>query len=204
MPRRERDHSKLSPSQLLAEAREPERKARSRYSFVEHNRGIRHKIETWQTRMRRHDLADLDEALFRFYSKHIENVSSFDELNRLLREHHDPAFLRATEADLIGDLELNYDAAAFPDDVRLAEKTIPLAYAYSPGEEWDGVTVKLDVHTAQTVSPAKVEWAVPGLREAPGRGVVAGFAKGNTPRADAFSAEDCGNCAGAAALAELL
>jgi ATP-dependent helicase HrpA len=164
--RRERDHSKLSPSQLLAEAREPERKARSRYSFVEHNRGIRHKIETWQTRMRRHDLADLDEALFRFYSQKIENVSSFDELNRLLREHHEPAFLRATEADLIGDLELNYDAAAFPDDVRLAEKTIPLAYAYSPGEEWDGVTVKLDVHTAQTVSPAKVEWAVPGLREA--------------------------------------
>ena len=164
--RREPDQAKLSANQLLAEARATERKTPVRYSFIEHNRGVRHKIETWQTRMRRHDLADLDEALFQFYSQRIENVSSFDELNSFLRDHAARGFLQATEADLIGDLQLSYDPAAFPDNVQLEEKTIPLAYAYSPGEEWDGVTVKLDVHTAQSVSPAKVEWAVPGLREA--------------------------------------
>jgi ATP-dependent helicase HrpA len=164
-PRQERDPAKLSTSRLLAEAREPKQKVPARYDFIEHNRHIRHKIQTWQTRMRRHDLADLDDALFRFYSQRIQKVSSFDELNRFLREHSGSASLRATETDLIGDLQLRYDATAFPDDVRLGEKTVPLSYAYSPGEEWDGVTVKLDFDTAQSVSPAAVEWAVPGLRE---------------------------------------
>jgi ATP-dependent helicase HrpA len=40
-----------------------------------------------------------------------------------------------------------------------------LSYAYQPGEEQDGVTVKLGFVLAQTVSQSCVEWAVPGLRE---------------------------------------
>lgn len=165
-PRRERDDSELSASQLLAESRNQTRKIPAAYSFVEHNRQVRHKIETWQTRMRRHDLADFDQALFDFYGNRIQGVSSLDELNRWLREHPDPALLRATEKDLIGERELSYDAAAFPDQVRLGGQSVPLSYSYSPGEEWDGITVKLDAHLAESISPATVEWAVPGLREA--------------------------------------
>src|SRR5262249_40950685 len=66
---------------------------------------------------------------------------------------------------LIGDLKLSYDAHAFPDQVKLGGHSVPLSYAYSPGEERDGITIKLDLHQAQTVSPAAAEWAVPGLRE---------------------------------------
>jgi len=167
-PRREPDESKLSASQLLAQARDQEqpRKMPAAYAFLEHNRQVRHKIETWQTRMRRHDLADLDQALFDFYARRIEDVSSLDELNRWLRDHPEPLILRATEADLIGDLDLSYDAAAFPDQVRLGGQSVPLSYSYSPGEERDGVTIKLDAAVAPVVSPATAEWAVPGLREA--------------------------------------
>src|SRR4030095_14885437 len=35
----------------------------------------------------------------------------------------------------------------------------------SPGEEHDGVTLKLSSSLARDLSPAQVEWAVPGLRE---------------------------------------
>ena len=45
--------------------------------------------------------------------------------------------------DLLGDLQLNYDANAFPDAVHIAEQPLALNYAYAPGEEWDGVTVQL-------------------------------------------------------------
>ncbi len=137
-----------------------------RYPFLEHNRKVRQKIETWQTRVRRHDLADLDQALFEFYAKQLENVSSWHEMDRLLRGRKDPKFLCATEADLIGGLELSYDAQAFPDSVPLGGQPVPVSYAYSPGEEQDGVTLKLDAALVQSVSPAAVEWAVPGLREA--------------------------------------
>ena len=164
-PPRERDEAKLSASQLLLQAREATRNVPAAYDFLEQNRQVRHKIETWQTRMRRHDLADLDQALFDFYARRIEGVSSLDELNRWQRDHPEPSLLRATETDLVGVLDLTCDEAAFPDHVRLGGQAAPLSYAYSPGEDWDGVTIKLDAHAAEAVSPATAEWAVPGLRE---------------------------------------
>ena len=136
------------------------------YHFLEYNRQIRQKIEIWQTRARRHDLVDLDQALFDFYAKRIETVSSLDELNRFLRGLSDPAYLCVAEADLIGDEQLSFDAEAFPNTVAVEGHPVELSYSYSPGEDQDGVTLKLHPHLAQILSPAAVEWAVPGLREA--------------------------------------
>ena len=135
------------------------------YSFLDHNHQVRQKIETWQTRVRRHDLANLDETLFDFYAKRIQNVSSVHELNRLIRDCGGPEFLCATEADLTGGQALSFDSEAFPDAVPLGGQPVALSYAYTPGEEQDGVTVKLGFSLAQTISQASVEWAVPGLRE---------------------------------------
>ena len=139
--------------------------AATRYRFLAHNRAVRHKIENWQTRVRRYDLADPDQALCDFYAKYLENVSSIHELNRLLREHPEPDFLCVSEAALAGDQALNFDAAAFPDAVPVGGQPLAVAYAYAPGEEHDGVTIRVPFTLAQTVSPALLEWAVPGLRE---------------------------------------
>jgi ATP-dependent helicase HrpA len=136
----------------------------TRFPFLEHNRRLRQKIEIWQTRTRRHDVADLDEGFVRFYSGRLHEVSSIHELDRFLAE--DKTTLLATEADLVGEQDLSYDTAAFPDTVALAGRAVPLSYAYAPGEERDGVTLTLDPGLAAEVSPAEVEWAVPGLREA--------------------------------------
>ena len=135
------------------------------YSFLEHNRKVRQKIETWQTRVRRHDLGDLDDKLFIFYAARIQDVSSVHELNRLIRDCGGPDFLRMTEADLTGGQILDFDGDAFPDAVPLGGQPVALAYAYAPGEETDGVTVKLGFGLAQTISQSCVEWSVPGLRE---------------------------------------
>jgi hypothetical protein len=60
------------------------------YAFLEHNRQVRQKIETWQTRVRRHDLGNLDQA-FQFLCATDQNVSSVHELNRWLRDRR-PGF----------------------------------------------------------------------------------------------------------------
>jgi ATP-dependent helicase HrpA len=135
------------------------------YAFLTHNHAVRQKIENLQTRARHHGMIDLDQALANFYAARMENVSSFHELNRLLGERNgDQKFLCAAEADLLGDLQLSFDANAFPDSVHIAEQPLALNYAYAPGEEWDGVTVQLPVDLARALSPAAVEWSVPGLR----------------------------------------
>jgi ATP-dependent helicase HrpA len=135
------------------------------YRFLTHNRRIREKIENWRTRVRLHDLADLDVALAEFYARHITAVSSLHELNRLLRDPAMPERLCISEAELAGGKLLGYDAAAFPDAVPVGGQSVALAYAYAPGEEHDGVTIELPFTLAQTASAALLEWAVPGLRE---------------------------------------
>ncbi len=126
---------------------------------------MRQKIENWQTRVRRYDLADLDQAMFDFYTKHLENISSTHDLNRLLREQTDPDFLCVHEADLAGGPVSSYDTAAFPDTLPVGGQPVALAYAYAPGEDHDGVTIQLPFSLAQTASASLLEWAVPGLRE---------------------------------------
>jgi ATP-dependent helicase HrpA len=214
-PRAESGDWKAEISESLRTSAAPEKKELpARYAFLAHNRSVRQKIENLQTRARHHGMIDLDQALVNFYAARIENVSSFHELNRALRDHvaagilpavepgfqpggktvantaasdsspttvpphADPGgrmpdatgvplnqrFLCAAEADLLGDLQLSFDANAFPDSVHIAEQPLALNYAYAPGEEWDGVTVQLPVDLARALSPAAVEWSVPGLR----------------------------------------
>jgi ATP-dependent helicase HrpA len=135
------------------------------YRFLNHNRSIREKIENWRTRVRHYALGDLDEALAKFYARQITGVSSVHELNRFLRDPEAQERLCITEEELAGGQLLDYDATAFPDAVSVNGQLVPLAYAYAPGEEHDGVTIELPFNVAQTASSALIEWAVPGLRE---------------------------------------
>ncbi len=134
-----------------------------RFPFLAHNRSVRHKVETWQTRMRHHQL-DLDQSLFKFYAARIEAVASVTELNRFVNGLPDREALCVGEADLVGEQDLGYDADAFPESLVLAGRQVELAYAYAPGEDNDGATLRLPVELVREVSPAAVFWSVPGLR----------------------------------------
>src|SRR5204862_4075188 len=113
------------------------------YKFLAHNRSIRERIETWRTRVRKYDLGDVDQVLSDFYAKHFENVSSIHDLNRFLREPGAQERLCISETDLAGGETLQFDANAFPEAVPIGGQPVPLAYAYAPGEEHDGVTIEL-------------------------------------------------------------
>ncbi|HEY9509188.1 MAG TPA: DUF3418 domain-containing protein, partial [Verrucomicrobiae bacterium] len=151
---------------LLARAAADEDKPElpAQYQFLTHNRAVREKIENWRTRVRRYDLGDLEQALCAFYAKHLENVSSIHELNRFLRDSAAQNMLCVSESELTGGQALAFEAEAFPDSVSVAGQPVALVYSYAPGEEHDGVTIKLPFSVAQTASASLIEWAVPGLR----------------------------------------
>jgi len=154
----------LDELRVLTPVPTKEPKLPPQYRFLEHNRAVRQRIENWRTRVRHYGLGDLDQALFDFYAKRIENVSSRDELNRLLSDRSDPDSLCITESDFSGGQVMGYDSVAFPDTVSVNGQPVSIAYAYAPGEDHDGVTIQLPFTLAQTVSSALLEWAVPGLR----------------------------------------
>ena len=134
--------------------------------FLERNRQLADRIETWQTRTRRTSI-DVDEAVRQFYVSRLEeDVSSVHDLNRIINEHPDgDHFLHMQEGDLLGDGEASFDRNAFPDEIEVAGEAVELAYAYKPGGEEDGITVRLPFRLMDAVNPELLDWLVPGVRE---------------------------------------
>ncbi len=132
--------------------------------FYQHNQKIRQKIETTLTRIRSNRVHDVEEALFAFYDARIAEVSSLHDLNALIQEHGDQ-FLHLTEDDLTPGDDLSPDLQLFPDQVALGNTVLPIAYHYKPGEETDGVTVRVPLPVAEHLTSGQLQWMVPGLRE---------------------------------------
>ncbi|MCE9611834.1 MAG: ATP-dependent RNA helicase HrpA [Chthoniobacter sp.] len=141
--------------------------ARLPHRFFAENGKVRDKIETALTRVRSRRAHDLEESLYQFYAARITGVSSVHDLNRLVRERltREPDFLCATEADLIGDDDATYDRTLFPDAVALGHTALPVTYAYTPGDDTDGVTVRVPLPVASQLTTGQLQWMVPGLRE---------------------------------------
>ena len=137
------------------------------HAFLQHNRRLYHKIETYQTRLRRHYGADLEEVVYQFYAQRLEEVSSVHDLNRVVRENlaGDPEFLHMREADLLDDPGADYNADTLPDHLTLGQEELPLSYAYRPGQEDDGVTLKIPYQLMHAIHPEVLEWLVPGFME---------------------------------------
>jgi ATP-dependent helicase HrpA len=96
-------------------------------------------------------------------------VSSVGELVDLVRERRgaEPRFPDDVEPDDLRDPEtIQHDAAAFPEALPLENRALPLNYAYKPGQADDGVTLDVNVREAEALTPAALDWAVPGHLEA--------------------------------------
>lgn len=135
--------------------------------FYAQNNALRQKIETMLTRVRSNRVYAVEERLFRFYDTRLKNISSIHDLNRVVKERSeaDPKFLCATEHDLTAGEDFEADLQQFPDQVALANAVLPVAYHYKPGEEHDGVTVKVPLQLASHLTSGQVQWMVPGMRE---------------------------------------
>jgi ATP-dependent helicase HrpA len=150
-----------------------------------HNRAVRAKIENALTRTRDTGYLNLDEAIYRFYAARLGKlfgavggaptsessligISSVAELVDLVRERRgaEPNFLMLEPEDLRDPETLVHDAAAFPEAVALANSALPLAYTYKPGQADDGVTLDVNIRDAAALTPAALDWAVPGHLEA--------------------------------------
>jgi ATP-dependent helicase HrpA len=144
-----------------------EEEARIPFRFFAENRRTREKVETALTRVRHHQAQDLDEAVYRFYADRIKGVSSVHDVHRLFGDtiRRDPNFCLLSEKDLLAGTDTGFDAALFPDSVVLGNTALPLSYAFDPGEDVDGVTIRVPLPVAAQLTAGQVQWMVPGLRE---------------------------------------
>jgi ATP-dependent helicase HrpA len=134
------------------------------FDFIAHNRRVREETEAVLTRTRSAGYMNIDEALYRFYAAQIEAISAVGELVDFVRHRQTtkPKFLFLGENDLRPQLDEDHDAAAFPEALPVDNCVLPLAYAYQPGQEADGVTLRVSIAEAEALTPAALDWAIPG------------------------------------------
>lgn len=141
-----------------------EGRIRTRLPFHEANQELVEAAKEQRTRLRESSGWALDERLYAFYAQRLQGVGSFGDLKAFIRDHHGgkDAFLRLTESDLMESSEAEDELAAFPDKADFGGIAIDLEYAYKPGEEDDGATLKIPVEEFESVDAARIEWSVPG------------------------------------------
>ncbi len=134
--------------------------------FIVHNRTVREKLADALTRARDSGCLNLDEAAYRFYAARFAAtpLSAVGELVDLVRERRaaEPRFLMMEPEHLRDPETVAHDAEAFPAALPIDNRALPLNYAYKPGQADDGVTLDVSVREAEALTPAALDWAVPG------------------------------------------
>ncbi|MFR9767553.1 ATP-dependent RNA helicase HrpA [Nocardia sp. SC052] len=140
----------------------------TRHEFFHRNRALLDDVADLEHRARRRDILVDDEVLFEFYDKRLPadvvSVRHFDSWWRAARRE-DPAQLDFSTSTVVNEGAAALDPAAFPDSWRQGELSLPLSYQFEPGNEDDGVTVRIPVEQLAHVRAVGFDWLVPGMRE---------------------------------------
>ena len=135
-----------------------------RAPFFAHNRQLLAELAELETRARR-DLAEDEEALYRFYDARLPaGIYSGPGFERWRQhaEREQPRLLFLDRAALLAQAGPVADGARFPDHLDLDGLRLPLSYRFAPGADDDGVTLTVPLAAVNQVDPRRLDWLVPG------------------------------------------
>lgn len=140
----------------------------TRHEFFHRNRELIDDVADLEHRARRRDILVDDDVLFEFYDKRVPadivSVRHFDKWWKGA-SRKDPALLDFSTATVINENAAALDPSDFPDAWRQGELSFPLTYQFEPGQEEDGVTVRIPVEQLAHVRAVGFDWLVPGMRD---------------------------------------
>ncbi|HXZ66935.1 MAG TPA: DUF3418 domain-containing protein, partial [Streptosporangiaceae bacterium] len=133
------------------------------HRFFARNQRAREEAAELERKARRRGLVADDATIFAFYDQRIpKTVTSgrhFDSWWKSTRAA-EPGLLDLGPADLAGPAASEVRAEDYPE----RWGSLPVSYEFEPGEDDDGVTVRLPVTDLFDRSEAEFGWQVPGLR----------------------------------------
>jgi ATP-dependent helicase HrpA len=120
-------------------------------------------IKGVEDRLRRRDVLINEEDLFVFYREKLDCIYSAPMLSKYIKKRGGDRFLRLRKQDL-----MNYDPdvgelSRYPLSTKIKGQRFEYQYHFGPGEDTDGVTIKVPVSLTPTVSREAFDWLVPGL-----------------------------------------
>ncbi|MEX0876678.1 MAG: ATP-dependent RNA helicase HrpA, partial [Phycisphaerales bacterium] len=139
---------------------------RSSSKSLRHNRKLIAQVGTLQAKARRNDLIADTQTLFNFYDQRLpDDIYASKAFERWIRkaESGDPDFLKMTRADILEHAPADITPEAYPDAMDVSGATSKLMYAFEPGKEIDGATIRVSVAALHQLTRQRVDWSVPGL-----------------------------------------
>jgi len=144
---------------------------RGRYPFLVHNMELISEVQDLENRTRRRGIMVEEEVLYSLYDTGLRRLEKdlpfhriFSErtLARALRiDRDDP--LRFKREDLLRAIPDADEIALFPGHIEASGQIFSLSYRFCPGDDADGVTVKIPLDIISSLPPGPFEWLVPGL-----------------------------------------
>ena len=152
---------------------------KERPDFLTHNADIREKAESEIARLRLGSGLAVDDALFDFYSARMQSVGSFAELRRFAKAKYAGRleFLKAELKDLIPATDKETSVEDYPRELQIGGMSLDLLYRNEPGNETDGVTLRVPISQIGAIQQGTLDWAVPGHIEEKIESILRGLPK---------------------------
>jgi len=131
-------------------------------AFLPHNLGLQRKVEAMEEKLRRRDIMVPEADIAKLYSARLPGIYDIRSLLKLIKDRGGDDFLRFTEDDIILRRPDADTVSAFPDTVEVAGRPFKAVYKFAPGEDDDGVTLKVPASILCAIPDARLEWGVPG------------------------------------------
>jgi len=132
------------------------------YPFLTHNLALLQKWQIAEEKLRVRNILVDDLTLHEFYAGRIpQHVYDQRTLNKFLKKKQ--ASLEMVDDDVIRRKPEATELSDYPPYINIGSFQVRLDYHFEPGDGKDGVTFRLPVDYAQSLSPGTFDWLVPGL-----------------------------------------
>ncbi|MBT8341744.1 MAG: ATP-dependent RNA helicase HrpA, partial [Desulfatitalea sp.] len=131
--------------------------------FMRHNQALVEQIRNMEDRLRRKDLLIDETALETFYQSRLGHVYDLHTLQQKIDTAGKDDFLRLRREDLLLQRPDSAELARFPDNISTDGLELRCEYHFTPGEEIDGLTVRVPERAAAGLTGTSLAWLVPGL-----------------------------------------
>ena len=180
VPRRPVSYGPLSPEdahRIFVQEALVEEEGMEPLPFLIHNQDLIRKLKTLEEKLRRRDIVAGDSTIAEFYSSRLQGVYDLRTLKKKIREKRGDAFLRLRENDLLLSGVDEEELVHYPDRIEAGERTYDCTYAFAPGREEDGVTLRVPSGQVSGVPPECLNWSVPGLMKEKVTALIKGLPK---------------------------
>jgi len=141
----------------------------TKIEVIKSNRKLIDYYQHQEDKQRRRDILISDRQLYEFYDERLPpeavDAPSFEAwLHKQTKAVIDE--IRLAEKDLVDQEGTDDNVRDYPPEIHLRNQTLKLDYVFDPGNEFDGVTVRIPLLLLNQFNDADFDWLVPGLLKA--------------------------------------